>query len=702
MTYTSNFDDFLSSEKSLETIDQPPFQFRDDKSEKGTLKWLITEFDNNEAATHSRMITYRRYQSLYKNIQWKYFDSRDSRRENEGGQNKRPRHSVNFVHEMVESRVSQNARMRHHLAFVPSHDEQSDVNNAKLCKLQYDGYADENDLESKHVEQDRVTFKFGHSFHFVEWDEYCGPLDERFKMLQQVNPKLAKKEFKGKNVHIGDVKTDILGPDRVNVERNKKKWKDMDWVERIDFIQKEKVQADYPKCKNLISDNQRNIYDFDSGELTKPSRTVVVRTFYHRPTRYLPEGAKIVYCDDCILSWESFPYNHGMLPCVPDTDIDVYGEFWGRSFIMNIEQMQRFYNAMQSAQARDFSWASAPKWLVPARSCNIHNLDNDISVLEYKGAQAPQLSTPRYTPPQTMELQDRIEKKIGQQSRVYGISRGEVPPGVTANSALRFLDEQESQVVFTQEQKRKRRVVKVAKLILETMKQFYKPEDGRMVRMIGAKNEYLIKSTKGADFTRVYDVKIQNTSALPDTKSGRIGAIVDLNATTQDDPVFKREEIVQMLDLGNDDYFKDRATVAVDAANTAFDELLNGEDVAPPTAGCELMIHYSVFSKGIQSFAYQQKTDEEVKDRIELYMKTLEMLMFERARVNMKFCAQLMENDQYPMFFKPSMPVGIMMGMHTRAVQGAQQPEQPITEGAQTQNVEKIPAMNRDESNIQE
>lgn len=697
MTYTSTHDEFLATDKVLDVTDQPPFQFREDKSEEGTLEWLITEFDNNEKLSHSRKIVYRRYQSLYKNIHWKYFDARDSRRDNENAK-RRPRHSVNFVHEMVEARVSQNARMKHHLAFIPSHDEQSDVNNAKLCKTMYDGYAEENELEAKHIIQDRVTFKFGHSFHFVCWDKESGPLDERYQLLMKEDPKLARKEFKGEEVRIGDVQCDVLGPERVNVERGKTEWMEMDWVERIDYVLKEKLKADYPKCANDISDNQRDIYDFDTGELTRPANLVVVRTFYHRPTKYLPEGAKIIYCDDCILSWEDFPYNHGRLPCVPDTDVDVYGEFWSRSFIQNIEQMQRFYNVMQSAQARDFSWASASKWLVPQRSCNIHNLNNDIGIIEYKGAQPPQLVTPNYTPPATMELQDRIEKKIGQHSRVYQISRGETPQGVTANSALRFLDEQESQVVFTQEQKRKRRVVAVAKMILETMKQYYRPEDGRTVRMIGSKNEYLIKSMQNADFTRIYDVRVQNTSALPDTKTGKIAAIIDLNMATQTDPVFRKEEIVEMLNLGNDQYFVDRATVAVDSANTAFDSLLNGDNINPPDRGTELMVHYSVFSKGIQSFAYSQKTDPQIKKRVELYVSTLEMLMYERARLNVKFCTQLMEDDQYPMFFKPEMPLTKVMAFHQMDAQGVQPPK-PDESGANTSKIEKMPEMAKDESN---
>ena len=691
MTYASTSDEFLATDKILDLKEQPPFQFREDKSEDGTLAWLTTEYDNNEKLAYSRRIVYRRYQSLYKNVHWKYFDARDSRRDNENTR-RRPRHSVNFIREMVDARVSQNARMKHHLAFIPAQDEQPDVNNAKLCKIMYDGYAEENGLEAKHVDQDKVTFTLGHSFMFICWDPESGPLSPVYEALKAKNPQKAKKEFKNKDIHVGDVQCDVLGPERVNVERGKVEWMKLNWVERVDYIDTDELKELYPKSRNKIMDTQREIYDFETGELTRPGNMASVRTFYHKPTKFLPEGAMIKYIDDCILEWKDFPYEHGLLPCVPDTDVDVYGEFWSRSFIMDIEQMQRFYNAMQSAQARDFSWMSAPKWLMPKGSANVHSLNNDITVVEYSGPQAPTIAVPSYTPPQTMDLQDRIEKKITQHSRVYQISRGEVPTGVTANSALRFLDEQESQTILVQETKRKRRVVSSAKMILDLMKQYYQAGDGRTVRMIGAKNEYMIKSMKNADFSRVYDVKIQNTSALPDTKTGKIAAIIDLNTATQTDPIFTKEEVIQMLDLGNDDYFKDRATIAVDSANTAFEAVLNGEPITPPQPYDDLLVHYSIFNKGMQHFTYKEKVGGEQKAVMSMHMKALELLMFERARVNMKFCAALLELDNYPMFFKPPMPITKMMALHQQDSMGGA-PMTPPQEGIETGKIEKLPQM---------
>jgi len=698
MSWTDSFDDFLSTERQLDETDIPPFSFREDKDEKGTHDWLVKDFDNAERGAHSRRIVYRRYQALYKNIHWRFYDTRDTRRDQEYT-HRRPRHSVNFVWEMVEGRVSQNSRMKHNLAFIPNNSEQADINNAKTCKMLYDAWSEENNLEGIHQEADRTQFVFGHQFMFVEWDSEAGPLHPKYEELKKQYPEGLPKELKKKlrkdgEIHIGDVDVKVYGPDRVFPEQNKFKWEDVDHVTKIDYMHVHELKARYPGKANEISQNTRQIYDFDSAELVRPKSLIMVNTFYHRPTKFFPEGCKIVWCDDVILEWVDYPYEDGMLPCIPSTDIDVYGEFWGRSFISNIEQMQRYYNNIQSAQARDYSWASAPKWMMPKGACNVSSLNNDITIVEFQGPLAPQLVTHNPTPPQSMDMQDRLEKKISQHSTQYDISRGEVPSGVTANSALRFLDEQEGQRIFTQESKRKRRVVEVGRMILQRMKQFYSPSDGRMVRILGKDNTYLIESMEKADFSRVYDVKMQNTSALPDTKTGKISAIIDLNMATQTDPIFKKEEVIQMLDLANDEYFKDRSTVAVNAANTALQKLMEGESVEPPQIYDDLMVHHSIFERSMQSLSFKG-LDLGVKKNVEQYMKTLEMLMFERGKKNANFATQLANLDNYPLFFQPEMPVTKLVAAHMIDTQGVVPPgaeggEPPLETGKMKNTQEAI------------
>lgn len=694
MANIETFDDFDSTDNMGDFSDLRPFQFREKKDKESTHDWLKQNFEEKVRRAQSRLETYRRYQSYYKGIFWREFNSRRRYGDNYYGQERRkPKQSVNFVFDKLEDRVAQMDRMGVSVSLIPAHDEQSDINNAKACKMLLRSRSEEIDLQRIHNQSDRVKFNFGHSFMFVEWDKQAGPLDPKFREYKEKGIKIpvidtrTGKKKKGKylkqDIHIGDVVVPVYGPDRVFVELNKKCWDDVNELDRVDYYNKWELKAMYPSVADKIENNTSDFFGIDYDERLNNTEMVCVKTFYHKKTKWLPQGAMIRYTDDVILEWTDYPYDEDTLPCVPDTDIDIHDEFWGRSFISNIERLQLMYNNTQSSQARDYGIGSAPKWMMPKGSAKVSSLNNEFTIVEFTGPMAPKLETPRPTNPQSFEFQDRIENKITRLSRTSDISRGEPPAGVTANSALRFLDEQESRMIAPMEKKRKKRVVEVYKMMLKRMQQFYKPTDGRMVRILGENNTYMIKSFEKADFNRIYDVKLENSSALPDTKTGKISTIVDLNIATQTDPVFRKEEIIQMLDLGLDHAFVDGATVAVTAAKTVVEALLDGESVPEPQEYDNFLVYYSVFDKTMQSFAFRAKVDQVTQEAFKAYLLVLEGMMWSRAKKNAKFAVQLSQLDNYPMFFTPEEPLSVVIQKH-------QMPIAPDKNqgGADTTNIE--------------
>jgi len=659
-----------------EFAQQPPFQFREDKDEKGTLQWLNTNYDSAEKAAQSRLRSYRRWMALYKGIHWRDYDYRDTRRDDNGYSSRKPRHVVNFIYEMTEARLAQSAKMKSSIAAIPHNNSQDDINNAKSCKMLLDSRAYDLQIEKLFQENDRTAFTMGHSFVCLQWDQELGPTSPVYDKLLQKDPKAAKKVGLTK---VGDVGVKIKGADRIFPEQGKKEWDEIDYVDEVEWMPLEEAKARWPKKKNEILENVRQLYNWDTTELSQPKNMVMVRTFWHKPTKFLSEGAKIIYTDDVILEHGDFPYEHGELPFVPQTDIDVYSEFWGRPFITNIEQMQRMYNNIQSGIARDFGVGSAPKWVMPKGACDINSLNNDFTVIEFTGPMEPKLVTKSPTNQGNFQLQEMLEAKITQLSNVYDISRGQVPSGVTANSALRFLDEQESQRIIVQQQKRKRTVLSTYKMMLSLMRQYYTADDNRTVRILGKTNEYLIKSMKKADFSRIYDIELQNTSALPDTKTGKIAAIVDLNAMTQTDPIFRKEEVIEMLDLGTEDHFQNSATVAVNAARTNLQTILEGGDAPEPQQYDELLVHYSVFGKALQETTFKTTVEDEVQAKIIVYVTVLESLMFERCKKNVKFLMEVSNLSNYPMFFTPETTVAALVAVNQQMMAAAAQgPEQGV------------------------
>jgi hypothetical protein len=680
-----SFDDFDSTESLHAEIEQiEPFPLREDTTEEGTLEWLNGNFTAKEEKAYSRLITYRRYVYLYKGIHWRNTDLRDSNRDIEYNPRK-PRIVINFVYEMTEQKVAQMARLNIAFACIPHTRENEDVNAARASKLMLMSRGEEIKLELLHIQADRTKFIKGTVFQFVLWDKKSGPKNPAYdKALSKTIKRKGNTKKMKVPVRAGDVIVKNLGPDRVFPELECKRWEECKEIEWIEWTHHKELKAQHPTKKEKIQENQRQHYDYRTNEISIPTSKVMVRHFYYLPCDMMPEGCYIKYTDDVILEKTVFPYKHGRLPCAIDTDIDVEDELWGRSFITNIEQLQRLNNSIWSSSARDFGVASAPKWMMPKGACSIHDLNNELTIVEFTGPTAPQLVTKNPTPNQSFQFTDRIENKISKLSKVYDISRGEVPAGVTANSALRFLDEQESQSAVVAEKKRKDRVIDVYKLMLEVMAQEYPKGPERMIKRIGKDNRYMIRSFKNSSFISVADIRIQNTSALPDTKTGKISAIIDLNMATQTDPVFKRAEVIQMLDMGLDETFVDQATAALSSAREILQMILEGEQAPEPEIWEDLIVHHTVFYREMQKPTFRRDVPVEIQEIIKTRMLTMETLMWNRSMSNEKFAMEIKTIDYYPLFFTPPkpQPVDITEGVPPEALQGE--------EGLDTSKIESL------------
>ncbi len=663
-----SFNDF--EDDNYQTLNEQAFQFREDKTEDGTLEWLNNNFSSIYNDSYGRFLTYRRHLALFKNMR-EYEGDGFMRASNRDRQvpGKKPAMKMNYAYEYTEARVSEAGKQKINVAVIPRNaSEQKDINNAKACKMMLTARSEEINLDDIHQRTDRMTYLLGMSFLEVCWDKTAGAVSPAWiaaKEMQMVD--IPEYDSEGnetgerikmdpkKPIKIGDVSVKLWAPYRCFPERGQIKWEDVNHIETTEWMDKEEVKKRWPGKAHKIDEavNQRTAFDFANSQLFVPRNQVMIRTFWHRPTQFFPEGCKIVYCDQVILDWDDFPYNDAELPFVPDTDVDVPDEFWGRSFLINIEQLIRMYNNVLSGMARNHGVSSAPKWMYPEGSVNNADLNNQYGGVPFKGPQAPQLVRYEYLGKSDVDLTSYLETRMGKLSAIFKVSQGEVPPGVTAASAIRYLDDQNQQRMSTTVAKRKKRILEVYRKMIARMGQYYRDSDHRMVRLLGKNNEYMIKSFKQLRFNDVYDVRIENIPWISDSKSGRIADIIDLNAANQKDPLFGKEEMIELLDLGLDDAYKDEATYGVDTGRTILEMLQDGEQVPPPTEADNLLAFMRIFYRFIESIEYKFKTEPQIVQAINEYVGGIELLCWEQSQKNAKFAMELQSQfSKFPVFFQ--------------------------------------------------
>ena len=649
------FEDFESTRVShADANDGVPFALRKDKSREGTLLWLNENFMDTYKESTDRLEQYRKWGLYFKNIYY---------RSDRGGSSKKPKMRDNYIWELITRKVGIMATKSTAITAIPwNWDDQNDINNAKSSELILKSRADEIGLDSMQSDGDFIKYKYGTAFFMQTWDKDAGGFHPAYQELYDYYkgniPKEVKKQFGGSPVYRGDMTSKPVSPYYIFPEKDKKCWEEVNHYDYLEWINIHELKHEYPKFKDTIGTNEKLMWDMETGDVSIPDHLVAVRTFYHKPTKWLSEGAIIKYTDTAILEWDPYPYTKlDGLNLVIDREIKIEDELWGRPSIMMIEQHQRMVNNIESSIARDLGVGSAPKWLVPKNSVDFKVINNEFSVVEYRGAVKPELVTGNPVSSDAVSILDRKASRMSTLMRVTDVQKGNVPAGVTANSALRFLDEQADMATAEDDKARKRRIVLIYRQLVAIAAQYYQEDDDRVVRTLGPNNEYLIRSMKKADFSKVSSIQLQNTSAMPDTKTGKISTIIDMNMATQTDPVFKREEIVEMMGLGLDKKFMDQAVAAANTANALFQEAIEGNPLQDPTPSLNLMVYYSVFTKRIQDYGYITRVNPEIKQMIEGYLLALEMLLVKKSESNPKIQQWLASNDYFPMFYELPMPM---------------------------------------------
>ena len=685
MAFTT-FDD-LDAPVTTEAI--VPFQFREDKSKEGTLEWLNRRFERVYEASFPRFIMYKRYLNMYKNVTEESGDglTKTSVRYVPGS-SKKPKMRDNIVWDLVDQKTAEISKSSPKVAFIPqSYFDQDDINNAKACKILTQSRMEEIKFETKILpQQDRILFLFGHLIARIDWNESIGPLNpvyvekkkqERYKngipKVDENNVVIEGEFLKDKEMRLGDWEVNNVLPWKFFPEEMKKSIKDCDYCEEVEWMFKEEVQAKYPKSKNKELTNSQVMWDMSVNELNVPDNMIMVRTFWHKPTDYFEKGCKITYCEDMILEWIDFPYEDGELPYIEDKDIEVMDEFWGRPFIVNIEQFYRMNNSLLSSQARAHGVLSAPKYVYPEGSVDKQSLNNDFGSIAYRGPIAPQILQHNYVNRGEMDLANAISSRVGKLARLFDISRGNVPNGITAAQAMRLLEEQQFQAMSITANNRKQRILDTYRMAIKRMAQFYNVDDKRMSRILGANNSYLMISFKKFDFNLIYDLRIENKSALSDSPAGRMAEIVDLNTANQQDPLFGKKEMIKLLNLNLVEAFQDEVTYSIDTAKQCLDLIINGEQAPAPDKTDGLLEFYGVFSRFVESPEYKFVLKQETKAQIMQYIGAIEMLCYELSVKNQKFARELSRFEKYPMVFTPP---AVAAPMNPAIAQPTQQPAQ--------------------------
>lgn len=277
----------------------------------------------------------------------------------------------------------------------------------------------------------------------------------------------------------------------------------------------------------LLDDSWLNLVGATS---LQDKKSVLVLECWVKPgmVKLFPEGGMYtIIGDQVVQGQEGWPYQHGKFPFAKIDHIPS-GKFYGDSSTVDIIPLQREYNRTRGQIIEAKNRMAKPQLIAPRGSIDPAKITTEPGlVIQY---------TPGFDPPQPIPLSplpsyvseelDRILMDMSDISGQHEITKGQVPPGVTAATAISYLQEQDESKLAHTYASMEEGIEKVAAMTLGYVSQYW--TFPRTVKLVGTDGSFDVMAFKGSDLGNNDDIRVEAGSALPTSKAAKQAFIMDL------------------------------------------------------------------------------------------------------------------------------------------------------------------------------
>lgn len=241
-----------------------------------------------------------------------------------------------------------------------------------------------------------------------------------------------------------------------------------------------------------------------------------------------PMGAMVTIVGEQLAQFTpGWPYHHNRYPFIKLTHVPT-GSFYGDSVITDVLPLQKEYNRTRGQIIESKNRMAKPQLTAPKGSINPRAITTEPGqvILYRPGFQPPQPLPLQNLPSYVLQELDQIRLDIDDIAGQHEVSRGTVPPGVTAATAISFLQEQDDSMLSYSVSSLEDGVQTLAKMVLNYVIQFW--DAPRMVKVTGPDGSFDVISLMSSDIDGNTDIRIETDSALPTSRSAKQAFVMDL------------------------------------------------------------------------------------------------------------------------------------------------------------------------------
>jgi hypothetical protein len=275
---------------------------------------------------------------------------------------------------------------------------------------------------------------------------------------------------------------------------------------------------------------------------------------------YLPDlpngGMFTIAANQIVQGFDEWPYDHGQYP-ISKLDNSPTGKFYTTSIVEDLIPLQKELNRSRSQLIESKNRMSKPQLVAPKGSVDPKRITTEPGlVVEYNVGFDPPTPLPlQNLPSYVTEEINRLYDDMADISGQHEVSNGSTPPGVTAATAISFLQEQDESLISGNFSSIEDAVEKIAAQALVFVKMYWDEE--RTVKIVGLEGTFDVQTFKNSDLRGNSDIRVESGSALPTSRAAKQAFIMDLMKMGFIQP----DEGLEILEVGGLNKIYDRIQV---------------------------------------------------------------------------------------------------------------------------------------------
>lgn len=431
----------------------------------------------------------------------------------------RVRHVVNKIRPIIRTELAKLTAQKPRAFVIPASNDDADIFAAQAGESVYDSFYRRKDLKIELRDALFWTIICGDGYIKTWWDEEA--VDEDSDQLGDV-------------IIQAETPFHVLVPDFLE-----KKLENQPYLIHASAKSKEWVEANYGKLLkdrkiNINTSSQPDILDSAFLNLVQANKVqkdqVLCLEVWVKPGSHklFPNGGMFTVLGETLVQMTSqWPYDHKEYPFAKFSHIPT-GKFYSDSVVTDLTPLQREYNRTVSQIIESKNRMAKPQLIAPRGSVEPSKITTEPGQVI--------LYTPGFTPPAPLPLQavppyviqelERIQRDMDDISGQHEVTKGRVPPGVTAATAISYLQEQDDSKLSHTVDSIESGIEKIGKHILSYVVQFWDTE--RTIKVVGNDGAFDAICLQASELRGNTDIKIEAGSALPTSKAAKQAFIMDL------------------------------------------------------------------------------------------------------------------------------------------------------------------------------